>query len=111
MFNLFRTIDYSVVSGFFGDSKEFHYGINDGLQDFPYLLCDTELPCFLGHLPEKLTDGLIVTEPLGHRQDVVSDTQSVVSAIWEAKSVLWHLPRPRYCLQSLNSNSRVYLLE
>ena len=73
MFDFFRTIDNSVIGGFFGDTEEFHYDINDRLKDSPNLLCDTKLSCFLGHLSEKLTDSLIVTEPFSHGENVVSD--------------------------------------
>ena len=82
MLDFFSTVDNSFIGGFFGNSEEFHYSIDNRLQDSTYLLCNTKLPCFIGHLPEKLIDSLIVTVPFSHRQDVVSlMAQRIMSAI------------------------------
>ena len=48
----FSTVDNSVMGGFFDNSEELHYGINNRLSESPYLLCDTKLPFF--HVPRIL---------------------------------------------------------
>lgn len=68
-----RPVYYSIVDFFVQKTEDTRYCRDQLLKDTPYLLCDGELDCLPGNIPEEPSDSLVVAEPFRDGKDVVLD--------------------------------------
>lgn len=108
MSHFVRLVDNDIIDFFIHKAEGIRYGIDEFLQDSPYLLCHRELDSFTAYLPEEFTDGFVIGKASCRGEKIVLDgadcgscylrSEGVALAFAESKAYLAilenHLQRP-----------------
>ncbi len=69
-----RVIDHSIIDFFVQQAEDSRYCRDNLLKDSPYLLCNGELDCLFGNIPEKSSNRLVVAEAFCNGKDIILQT-------------------------------------
>ena len=98
MSHFVRPVDHDIVDLFVQKAEGGRYCRDQFLEKSPYLLGNRELKRLFAYLPEKSSDGLIVTEASGHRKHVVLKAAEGGGSYLSCEACALAFPEAEVCL-------------